>query len=70
MIFLSGLKNLNQTLTFFPIFTIDQNISEKNQMASTQNIYGFILSWIFKNLRNIPSIIFNQMIFNLKTLLK
>lgn len=44
MIFLSGLKNLNQTLTFFPIFTIDQNISEKNQMASTQNIYGFILS--------------------------
>lgn len=29
MIFLSGLKNLNQNLTFFPIFMIDQNISEK-----------------------------------------
>lgn len=70
MIFLSRLNNLNWNLTFFPIFMIDQNIPEENNMASTQNIYGFILRWIFKNLKNIPSIIFNPIIFHFKILLK
>lgn len=70
MIFLSRLNSLNLNLTFSPIFMIDQNIPEENHIASTQNIYGFILRRIFKNVKSIPSIIFNPVIFHLKILLK